>query len=104
MKRQHLAEEMLDHIDLDVDFLKKIMFTDEATIHVSGKAHRHNVRIWGTGNPHVVREPICSTEHGKSSNIVWMLSVLPTEPTSRSTEVSKNLPEFRCNLPQTACG
>jgi hypothetical protein len=103
MEHQHFAEEMLGHIDLDVDFLKKIMFTDEATFHVSGKVHRHNVRIWGTENPHI-REPICSTEHGKSSNIVWMLSVLPMEPTSRSTEVSKKLPELLCNLPQTACG
>jgi hypothetical protein len=30
--------------------------------------------------------------------------VLPREPTSGSTEVSKKLPEFHCNLPQTACG
>jgi hypothetical protein len=58
MARQHFAEEMLDRIDLDVDFLKKIMFTDEATFHVSGKVHGHNVRIWGTENPHVVREHI----------------------------------------------
>jgi hypothetical protein len=28
MARQHFAEEMLDRIDLDVGFLKKIMFTD----------------------------------------------------------------------------
>jgi hypothetical protein len=33
-----------------------------------------------------------------------MLSMLPTGPTSRSTEASKKLPKFRCNLPQTACG
>jgi hypothetical protein len=51
--RQHFAEEMFDRIDLDVDFFEKIMFRDEATFHVSGKVHRHNVRIWGTENPHV---------------------------------------------------
>jgi hypothetical protein len=45
----------------------------------------------------------CSTEHYKSSNIVWTFSVLPREPTSRSTEGSKKLPEFHCNLSQTAC-
>jgi hypothetical protein len=28
MAHQHFTEEMLDRIDLDVDFLKKIMFTD----------------------------------------------------------------------------
>jgi hypothetical protein len=53
MAREYFAEEMLGRIDLDVDFLKTIMFTDEATFHVSGKVHRHNVRIWGTENPHV---------------------------------------------------
>jgi hypothetical protein len=44
----------------------------------------------------------CSTEHDKSSNFVWTLSILPREPTSRSTEVNKRLPEFPCNLLQTA--
>jgi hypothetical protein len=67
--------------------------------------------LWGYVKSNVFRAPvnglddlksririfqrICSTELGKSSNIVWTLSVLPREPTSRSTEVSKN------NLPQT---
>jgi hypothetical protein len=46
----------------------------------------------------------CSTKHGKSSNIVWTFSVLPRESTSRSTEVSKKLPEFHCNMSQNACG
>jgi hypothetical protein len=46
----------------------------------------------------------CSTEHGKSSNIVRTFSVLPREPTSRSTEVNKKLPEFHYDLPQTIYG
>jgi hypothetical protein len=54
MARQHFAEEMFDSIDLGVDFFEKIMFRDEATFHVPGKAHRHNVRIWGTKKPRVV--------------------------------------------------
>ena len=29
---------------------------NEATFHLSGRVHRHNVRIWGKGNPHVIRE------------------------------------------------
>jgi hypothetical protein len=49
---------MLDLTDLDVHFLKKIIFTDKATFQVSGKVHKHNVRIWGTKNPHVVRKHI----------------------------------------------
>ena len=28
----------------------------EATFHLSGRVHRHNVCIWGKGNPHVIRE------------------------------------------------
>jgi hypothetical protein len=65
MARQHFAKEMLDSIDLDVDFLEKVMFTDEATFHVSGNVHRHNVRIWGTENPHVVEysRAVCSKHH-----------------------------------------
>lgn len=38
------------------NFLKKVIFSDEATFHVSGKVNRHNCRIWGTENPHNVRE------------------------------------------------
>ena len=47
---------MLSRIEDDEDFLKKVMFTDEACFHVSGKVNRHNVRIWGSKNPHVVIE------------------------------------------------
>jgi hypothetical protein len=35
----------------DDDFLR-LVFSDEATFHLSGKVNRHNVRIWGTENPH----------------------------------------------------
>jgi hypothetical protein len=49
---------MLDCIFFDVNFLKNIMFSDEATFHMSGKVHRHNVLIRGTENPYVVREHI----------------------------------------------
>ena len=34
----------------------KIIFSDEATFHVSGKVNRHNVRIWGSENPHAILE------------------------------------------------
>ena len=54
------ALEMLSRIDIedDEDFLKKVMFTDEACFHVLGKVNRCNVRIWGSKNPHVVIEHI----------------------------------------------
>ena len=50
-KRKALALEMLSHIEDDDDYLKKVMFTDKAYFHVSGKVNRHNVRIWGSENP-----------------------------------------------------
>ena len=37
-------------------FAEKLVFSDEATFHVCGKVKRHNVRIWGTENPHATIE------------------------------------------------
>jgi hypothetical protein len=48
IKCRCFAEEMLDRTDHYADFIKKIMFSDEATFHVSGKVHRQSVRIWRT--------------------------------------------------------
>jgi len=36
--------------------LKKVHFNDEATFHVNGAVNRHNVRIWGSENPHAYVE------------------------------------------------
>ena len=33
-----------------------ICFSDLATCHVSGKSNKHNVRIWESEHPHVIRE------------------------------------------------
>ena len=40
----------------DEAFLKRVCFSDEATFHLSGKLNKHNVRIWGSENPHASRE------------------------------------------------
>ncbi|KFM59228.1 hypothetical protein X975_23270, partial [Stegodyphus mimosarum] len=50
------ATDMLRRIDDDAEFLKRIMFSDEASFHLSGIVNRHNVRIWGSENPHEYRE------------------------------------------------
>lgn len=34
------------------EFCDNLVFSDEAVFHLSGKVNRHNVRIWGTDNPH----------------------------------------------------
>ncbi|GBM98716.1 hypothetical protein AVEN_117122-1 [Araneus ventricosus] len=40
----------------DERFLRKIVFRDEATFHVCGQVHRHNVRVWAAENPRVYVE------------------------------------------------
>lgn len=35
----------------DDAFVSNLLFSDEATFHISGKVNRHNCRIWGTENP-----------------------------------------------------
>ena len=55
-QRTAFAEEILERIDADNDYLQYVAFSDEATFHVSGKVNRHNVRIWGSENPHAVIE------------------------------------------------
>ena len=36
----------------DNTFSERIVFSDEATFHLSGKVNKQNVRIWGLQNPH----------------------------------------------------
>ena len=50
------ATNMLRTIEGDADFLKRRMFSDEASFHVSRIVNRHNVPIWGSENPHEYRE------------------------------------------------
>jgi hypothetical protein len=44
--------DILNNIDKDVQFLYRVMFSDEAILHVSGHVHQHNVRIWANERPH----------------------------------------------------
>ena len=50
-KRATFCMEMQEKIDNEDDFLEKVIFSDEATFHLSGKVNKQNVRIWGTENP-----------------------------------------------------
>ncbi|KAJ4433763.1 hypothetical protein ANN_16075 [Periplaneta americana] len=36
----------------DEDFLDLVIFSDESTFHLNGCVNTHNVRIWGSANPH----------------------------------------------------
>ena len=40
----------------DDGFDDRLVFNDEATFHVNGKVNKHNTRIWGTENSHVILE------------------------------------------------
>jgi hypothetical protein len=50
------ATEMLQRMDEDNDYLRRVCFSDEATCHTSGKVNRHNVRICGLENPRIILE------------------------------------------------
>lgn len=58
LRRYEFACEMIERIDQNPDFLSGVMFSDEATFHVSGTVNTHNVRIWGSQNPHTIREKV----------------------------------------------
>ncbi|GBM88536.1 hypothetical protein AVEN_40713-1 [Araneus ventricosus] len=55
-RRAYFATDMLRRIDDDSEFLNRIMFSDEACFSLFGIINRHNVRIWGSENPHKYRE------------------------------------------------
>ena len=46
-RRKEFAVTMLNRLDSDPGFLKRVCFRDESTSHVSGLVNRHNLRIWG---------------------------------------------------------
>ena len=54
--RVHFAAEMLLRIENDNSYLDNIVFSDEVTFPLCGKINKHNCRIWGSENPHVIHE------------------------------------------------
>jgi hypothetical protein len=48
---------MQDSFEID-GFADKLIFSDEATFHLSRKVNQHSVRIWGTKNPCVFTEHV----------------------------------------------
>ena len=56
-KRIDFCSSMLEMID-DETFISRLVFSDEATFHLSGTVNRHNVRIWGTEHPHETVEHV----------------------------------------------
>ena len=54
-KRMEFSNALLEDLE-DDSFLPRLIFSDEATFHLSGKVNRHNVRIWGLENPRATLE------------------------------------------------
>ena len=56
LKQKEFAVKMVKQISEKETFLKRVIFNDEATFHVSGKSNKHNIKIWGYKQPHVIRK------------------------------------------------
>jgi hypothetical protein len=56
-RRLHFWVDFQQRLEED-GFAEKLVFSDEVTFHVCGKVNHHNVRIWGTENPHAMMEHI----------------------------------------------
>ena len=69
-KRYGFAVDMLHHLDADEHFLKQILFSDEATFHVSEMVNKHNIRFWSSEQVHAVRELQRSSEKVNVSGMV----------------------------------
>lgn len=54
--RRAYADWVLEQQQLDADFSKKILFSDEAYFHLSGYVNKQNCRIWGEENPQEIQE------------------------------------------------
>jgi hypothetical protein len=48
------ATDITERMDVDNWFLKRVVFTDEATFHISEKVSHHYIRMWGSVKPRVV--------------------------------------------------
>ena len=58
---------MLNRLDSDPGFLKRVCFSDKSTFHVSRLLNRHNLRIRGLENPH----DTCELERDSPEQNVW---------------------------------
>ena len=57
-ERHEICGGMFDKMENEDDYLIKIVFSVQATFHLSGKVNSHNVRIWGTEYPHEIVEHV----------------------------------------------
>jgi hypothetical protein len=60
-------------------FLHKIVLSDEATLHLSGKVNRHNLIIWG------LQDPLQVVEVRRKMDWSWRLHSMATQITQSDT-------------------
>ncbi|PSN41049.1 hypothetical protein C0J52_24031 [Blattella germanica] len=73
--RFNYAVDILSRVDEDNKYLNNVIFSDEATFHVSGYVNRHNCRIWGSENSHVF------LEHERNSKCLLLINQLRSDRT-----------------------
>lgn len=67
-ERVEFCQTMINRLHQDNDFLKNILWTDEATFSTSGIFNRKNTNFWARQNPHQIRE---IKVQGRRSVHVW---------------------------------
>lgn len=55
-QRRGFVDWVLEQQQINVDFSKKIFFSDEAHFQLNGYVNKQNCRIWGAENPRVILE------------------------------------------------
>ena len=55
-RRNEFCEQMMQFYSRDNTFFNRIIFSDEATFHLTGEVNRHNCRYWSDENPHWMRQ------------------------------------------------
>lgn len=55
-QRRNFTNWILEQLQTDHEFHKKIIFSDEAHFHLNGVVNKQNSRIWGDENPHAIQE------------------------------------------------
>lgn len=69
-RRLQFCEKIQQEINNDINYLRKLTFSDECTFHLSGHVNKHNLVYWASENPQI-RHTI---KGGKSKSIsVWAL-------------------------------
>lgn len=57
-KRREFANLVLEHLEIEPNFFKNIIFSDEAHFHLDGTVNKQNCRYWNETNPQIIQEKL----------------------------------------------